>query len=329
MKASRSVGVFVALLAACGGSGEEPAPLAGTTSTPSISDSGASGADASPCESARCSADATCVEGAGSASCVCRDGYAGDGTTCVKVFHCSPNPCLNGGICVDESAGASCTCASGFSGRTCEVPPTSCAVIKAAKPTSSNGVYSISPDGVKAFDVYCDMLTDGGGWTKILQLSNVAYVPTSAAIGTIASSSNLLAKLSDNRIQAIAAAIGANVVYRIKGPTSPTGKKLFIATTAKFSDESLGLGLVSKLPLKACEVSDFSSCAFTTIAATATIDTLGWKLAANDEERYFTDFLGLAAAVGCYSTGTAGQRCFSTGISSSHALIPYVSIWIR
>ncbi|PFX16338.1 Angiopoietin-related protein 7 [Stylophora pistillata] len=33
--------------------------------------------------------------------------------------------------------------------------------------TTSSGVYSIDPDGLGAFDVYCDQSTAGGGWTVI------------------------------------------------------------------------------------------------------------------------------------------------------------------
>ena len=47
-------------------------------------------------------------------------------------------------------------------------PCQSCAEILAEVPLAINGIYEIDPDGAggaDSFDAWCDMLTDGGGWT--------------------------------------------------------------------------------------------------------------------------------------------------------------------
>jgi hypothetical protein len=49
-----------------------------------------------------------------------------------------------------------------------------CKAILTADPGSSDGVYTIDPDGVGGndpFDCYCDMTTDGGGWTQVWSMS--------------------------------------------------------------------------------------------------------------------------------------------------------------
>lgn len=156
-------------------------------------DSGESAACNADCSPAMCgdgtlnmTAGETCDDGAESVTCnadctaaLCGDGVlnmtagencddGGESATCN--IDCTVAMCGDGVI--NGSAGEQCddgnTDDADSCSNACVLQSQNCLDIITVNPSATDGVYAIDPDGpggLDEFDVYCDMTTDGGGWT--------------------------------------------------------------------------------------------------------------------------------------------------------------------
>jgi len=84
-----------------------------------------------------------------------------------------------------------------------------CLAIKTANPAAASGTYTVDPDGagpMAQLTAYCDMATDGGGWTLVARIltANTQHTNT-AAVGTLTRPNQATsAKLSDTVINQLA-----------------------------------------------------------------------------------------------------------------------------
>ncbi|XP_041372630.1 adhesion G protein-coupled receptor E2-like [Gigantopelta aegis] len=107
-------------------------------------------ADTNECqtEESSCDVHADCNNTPGSYTCICRDGYTGDGRTCTNINDCfGQNPCDTNAICNITDGSYMCTCKAGYSGdgQTCNdidecLVKTSCGTN--ANCTNTDGSYT-------------------------------------------------------------------------------------------------------------------------------------------------------------------------------------------
>ncbi|XP_061176961.1 fibrinogen-like protein A [Saccostrea echinata] len=99
--------------------------------------------------------------------CKCSNGYTGENC---EVDPCGNHDCQNGSCVIEASfvRGYMCKCSNGYTGVNCEVLLGDCEDILKKCPSlkGRDGVYRIFL-AAEVKSVYCDMSTDGGGWTAI------------------------------------------------------------------------------------------------------------------------------------------------------------------
>jgi hypothetical protein len=147
---------------------------------------------------------------------------------------------------VDGNADATATVDMGAYEYRCAAEGVTCAAIKAATPAAPSGIYYINPSGGCGSPAFCDMTTDGGGWTIVNAITGADN--EQPLVSDVAAYGNPLAfghyNLRRAQKMALAALSTQSIFVRQTGAWLKLDKPLFdqsLSTASTHVDVAVGL----------------------------------------------------------------------------------------
>jgi hypothetical protein len=125
-----------------------------------------------PCDDgSACTGNDVCTKGkCGGVAITCDDGNPCTADACNAQSGCTAPAVADGQACGGNGVCKAGVCSLGSQAN----PASSCLAILKAIPASASGVYWLDPNKTGGFEAYCDMVTEGGGWTSLVHMSPIA-----------------------------------------------------------------------------------------------------------------------------------------------------------